>query len=203
MHTSVGIIFCLFLSLTGGFEHLTKARRPPNDKQVISVEKGGPQGIWGRPEFCPEGTCANGFKLQVHSPAHGTDKTGVNGVKLRCSDLSAVTSTVGPWGAWSAARLCSDGNLDSFALQTQDATSHDNMAVTNVVFTCSSSRKPLAGDGLAEGVLGDWSNRCHEGGICGIRTKVQNPQEHEDETALNNVQFYCCSCPSSKPHHFP
>lgn len=34
--------------------------------------------------------------LQVHSPANGTDRTGVNGIKLRCSDMSTITSTVGP-----------------------------------------------------------------------------------------------------------
>uniref|UniRef100_A0ACB8G6I9 Uncharacterized protein n=2 Tax=Sphaerodactylus townsendi TaxID=933632 RepID=A0ACB8G6I9_9SAUR len=96
MRASVGILLCLVHSLTVGSEHLAKAGRPPNDKQVISVGNGGPWGAWGRPEFCPEGTCANAFKLQVHSPANGTDKTGVNGIKLRCSNLSTVTSTVGP-----------------------------------------------------------------------------------------------------------
>ncbi|KAL8168572.1 UNVERIFIED_CONTAM: hypothetical protein K2H54_003107 [Gekko kuhli] len=199
MHTSPGIGFCLLLSLAGGLEHLAKSRRPPKDKQVIRVGNGGPWGIWGRPEFCPEGACATGFKLQVHSPANGTDRTGVNGIKLRCSDMSTITSTVGPWGAWTTTRLCPSGYLDSFALRMQEPASPDNMAVTSVLFRCSSSSSPLVGDGMAEGVTGDWSNQCLHGHVCGIQTKVQSPQEQEDETALNDVLFYCCPCRSSKP----
>ncbi|XP_060117985.1 vitelline membrane outer layer protein 1-like [Heteronotia binoei] len=193
-----GLMFCLLLSLSGALEHPAKARRLLKEKQGISVSNGGPRGVWGRPEFCPEGTCANGFKLQVHSPANGTDKTGVNGIKLRCSDMSSITSTVGPWGAWTTTRLCPTGYLDSFALRTQqEAASPDKMAVTNVLFTCSSSSHPLVGDGLAEGLLGGWSNKCLHGHvICGIRTKVQNPQEQADETALNDALFYCCPCHS-------
>lgn len=74
------------------------------------------------------------------------------------------------------------------------------MGVTNVLFTCSSpsSSRPLVGDGAPEGLLGGWSSRCLHGSICGIQSKVQSPQEQEDETALNDVLFYCCSCHSSK-----
>lgn len=106
MPTSLGITFCLLLSLTGGSEHLMRTRRPPHDKPVIRVENGGPWGVWGRPEFCPEGTCATGFKLQVGrcvlGGAHGNqewgkERGGTPGATVVCSWGGGEATSGGQW----------------------------------------------------------------------------------------------------------
>lgn len=49
--------------------------------------------------------------------------------------------------------------------------------------------KLLVGDGLSWGRFGLWSKSCN---ICGLQTKVEPPRGLRNDTALNNVQFFCC-----------
>ena len=43
------------------------------------------------------------------------------------------------------------------------------------------------------GYWGHWSGRCgFNSAICGLRTKVEGNLGGRDDTALNNVEFYCC-----------
>lgn len=43
------------------------------------------------------------------------------------------------------------------------------------------------------GTYGAWSKSCAANtAVCGIRTKIEGPQGRGDDTALNDLELYCC-----------
>lgn len=52
-------------------------------------------GDWGRPEVCPVDTKAVGFAVKVDRDETSDDRTALNGLSLRCSDGTVVTSLQG------------------------------------------------------------------------------------------------------------
>ncbi|XP_053164386.1 vitelline membrane outer layer protein 1-like [Hemicordylus capensis] len=188
MALAVSIFFSLMLSCCLG---ATAAR---NYKTIITVKNGGPYGVWGAIELCPKGY-ARGFALKVQ--AHQGiwyDDTALNGIRLYCTDGIVVESKTGPWGEWTEAKYCPKGNLISFTLRVDKhrGITHDNKAAVNVRFTCQGGQV-LTGNSHKWGVLGPWSDRCRSSAICGLQTKVQYDQGSGDDTALNDVRFFCCS----------
>ncbi|XP_057228495.1 vitelline membrane outer layer protein 1-like [Malurus melanocephalus] len=166
---------------------------PPYDS-VLTVPNGGPWGSWGQMQFCPSGY-AKGFELKVQ-PYQGFwlfgDDTALNGVRLLCTDGTVIESSVGCWGNWTEAQVCPSNKLVSFSLRVERwQYLSDNTAVNNVRFTCSNGTQ-LEGWGLAGGHYGPWSGNCTSGAICGLQTKVQQPQRKWDNTALNDMRVFCC-----------
>lgn len=97
------------------------------------------------------------------------------------------------WGAWSEPQWCPHGNfLVAFSLRVEaPKTLGDNTGANNVRFRCSGGWE-LEGPGLDWGDFGNWSEVCPKG-ICGLQTKIQGPRGLLDDTALNDVRFFCCS----------
>ncbi|XP_053319895.1 vitelline membrane outer layer protein 1-like [Spea bombifrons] len=164
---------------------------------VISVPNGSPWGSWGRVDRCPSGHVARGFSIKAEPIQGRGDDTAVNGIQLRCVPRSGafyevpIKSAEGKWGSWSSSLWCPDGYLRSFSLKVEAPQgSGDDTAVNNIQFRCSNNNV-LEGSGLPWGTYGPWSRSCQTG-ICGIRTKVEPPQGDGDDTALNDVEFYCC-----------
>lgn len=97
------------------------------------------------------------------------------------------------WGAWSEPLWCPRrGFLVAFSLRVEAPETYgDNTAANNVRFRCSDGTE-LEGPGLTWGDFGEWSKPCPKG-MCGLQTKVEQPRGLWDDTALNDVRFFCCS----------
>nr|XP_025720106.1 vitelline membrane outer layer protein 1 homolog isoform X1 [Callorhinus ursinus] len=176
-----------------------QAHHPSDYTSVIEVTNGGPWGDWAQPEMCPDGSFASGFSLKEETPQGiPGDDTALNGIRLHCSGGNAesnthvVESQSGRWGTWSEPLWCpSGGFLVAFSLRVEaPKTLVDNTAANNVRFRCSDHTE-LEGPGLAWGNFGEWSKPCPKG-MCGLQTKVERPRGLLDDTALNDVRFFCC-----------
>ncbi|XP_069805615.1 vitelline membrane outer layer protein 1 homolog [Dendropsophus ebraccatus] len=134
----------------------------------------------------------------VEWPIKGDD-TALNGIMLYCAapgstyEGNYITSTYGSWGdAWVGRLWCPVGNLVSFSLKVEEPQGGgDDTAANSIKMRCSDGAE-LEAIGGPWGKYGDWSASCSYG-ICGIQTKVEEPQGGEDDTALNDVVFECCS----------
>ena len=96
------------------------------------------------------------------------------------------------WGWWSEPLWCPVGGfLVAFSLRVEaPVTFGDNTAANNVRFLCSDGTE-LQGPGLTWGDFGNWSELCPKG-VCGLQTKIQQPQGLLDDTAINDALFFCC-----------
>ena len=98
------------------------------------------------------------------------------------------------WGSWKTVQYCSYGALalNCFRLRVslKGSIQARITAGNNIDFECEGGQI-LGGIGQDGGSWGSWSAYCPVG-ICGIQTKVQPAQGSGDDTALNDVKFYCC-----------
>ncbi|XP_056142028.1 vitelline membrane outer layer protein 1 homolog [Lampris incognitus] len=169
---------------------------------ILTVPNGGQFGNWTWPEMCPDNFFAIGFSLRVEPNQYVQDDTALNGIRLICaknkdrSFLYTVESHTGYFGDWSHPQYCPSGVLTAFQLRVapNEGMFGDDTVANNIKFGCSSG-PILEGPGLDWGEYGYWSEECEEGGICGIQIRMEDYQYGLDDSALNDVLFYCCSGP--------
>uniref|UniRef100_A0A8C5SLT1 Vitelline membrane outer layer protein 1 n=1 Tax=Laticauda laticaudata TaxID=8630 RepID=A0A8C5SLT1_LATLA len=151
---------------------------------VLSVPNGGSWGEWGPASFCSYGY-ANGFSLKVK--VYFSDAPLLLNILL----CLCIIAFFGRWRTWTRKRLCPGGYLVTFSMRVEPHQKIlDDTAVNNIGFKCSGGAN-LIGFGTKWGKFGPWSDRCSIG-ICGMKTRVEDAQGISDDTALNDVAFYCC-----------
>ncbi|KAL3881967.1 hypothetical protein ACJMK2_028349 [Sinanodonta woodiana] len=212
MKTLQIILLLLFARMYVEAFIVQQGSREQDAVQALIVHNGEWWGTWHRPEFCPKGSFANGYSMKIEWDQNGGDDTSLNSIKLRCifedgSFAGEVASGQGPWGTWHSLHICPSipGELNlltSFVLKVEpDQGGGDDTGVSAIKFTCrstSTGSKDIilnnGGDDGPFGYYGSWSESCHPGSfICGLRTKIENEQGNGDDTALDDIQFYCCN----------
>ncbi|XP_073681056.1 vitelline membrane outer layer protein 1-like [Garra rufa] len=210
MHHFLSMLFSLLVIIGLQVSVQATEKRPERSanrhyKSELTVTNGKTWGSWGHKEMCPSGTFAAGFSLKVEGPLYGQkyDNTALNGIRLHCitmiesilhsyHDYSTVRSEAGSWGRWTDIKWCPSGFLTAFVLRVEKSQGDgDDTAANNIWFKCGGG-SVLQGDGTHWGDWGDWSQTC-QGAICGIKTRLEEPQGTGDDTALNDVRMYCCN----------
>ncbi|XP_028660102.1 vitelline membrane outer layer protein 1 homolog [Erpetoichthys calabaricus] len=166
------------------------------NSKMITVSNGANWGDWQFTDMCPEGMYARGFNLKVEEQQGRGDDTALNAIRLYCSSSSSsypdyyIQSGAGRWGSWTNVQWCSYGFLTAFKLKVEKYQgSGDDTAANDIIFKCSNGDF-IPGNGQIWGEWGETSNSCSKG-IRGIQTRIEEPQGDGDDTALNDVRFFC------------
>ena len=148
--------------------------------------------LWWR--FCSGGHYVVGMKVKMQSKQGWTgDDTGLNAIRLICSDGEEIWSLEGEKGEWSEPVMTQNGEaITAVALRSDGDSLTDDAATTGVVFWDASDREYVP----AEGHFGEWqiSDECPDNtAIFGFMTQVEgyNKRRLMDNTALNRVRFLC------------
>uniref|UniRef100_A0A672K9U8 Vitelline membrane outer layer 1 homolog b n=1 Tax=Sinocyclocheilus grahami TaxID=75366 RepID=A0A672K9U8_SINGR len=142
-----------------------------------------------------------GFSLLIFTGLHVSVRS--TGRRLERSSERHFTSllTVSNgmrWGSWGRSEFCPNGtyakgfNGVEEVRFVMEGSKHETLSfMLNLKFNCSGVYE-MVGEGAAWGEWGEWSPTCQGRGICGIRTRIEEPQGFGDDTALNDVIMYCC-----------
>uniref|UniRef100_A0A8C1V5U3 Vitelline membrane outer layer 1 homolog a n=1 Tax=Cyprinus carpio TaxID=7962 RepID=A0A8C1V5U3_CYPCA len=193
MHHSLSLL----LVIIGLQVSVQSTGRRSEFRSVLTVPNGMKWGSW---EDCHVFL----FFFKVDEPSYGfwADNKGLTGIRLHCISLSnvlkgsfedytSVQSEAGSWGWWTDIKWCPCEFLTAFQLRVESSQLFgDDTAANNIMFRCT--QEYLYGDGTLWGKWGDWSQMCRGTGICGIKTRIEEPQGSGDDTALNDVRMFCC-----------
>ncbi|OXA61417.1 Vitelline membrane outer layer protein 1 [Folsomia candida] len=207
--------FPLLVQFSGGFHHTfippwegrsrgipSQAARRGIDGEWIQSEQVTDWGKFGKEEFCPVGSFAIGFRVK-YAEVGQDDDTGINGIGLICVFANGQpiqqnpSSTVGAFGRWQECR-CPGEPFEAvvghrLCVQESQGEHVDDISAYGLYLVCEKRR--LFGC-VHEYDIGPCSDAvvCPDEypKICGIRTQVEERQWGEDDTSLNNVDFFCC-----------
>ena len=173
-------------------------------------------GVWYSAQFCPKNSYATGYALKYEKSNKGFDKTALNAINLLCTSNKDTNSTIltqiaSNWntrkkreeyetcGEWdSEFKKCASGKrLKQFALRVErpQGTGGDDTAANSLRMSCDNMKSDEYLEETNMDAHGQWSEfkRCpSDMFICGMKVQVELPQGAGDDTALNNVNFFCC-----------
>nr|XP_053652065.1 vitelline membrane outer layer protein 1 homolog [Cherax quadricarinatus] len=185
------------------------AAEPKNLDRVVTkalvLSNGLDWGNWGPAEYCEDGSFAMEFEVKFEPYSIlNTDETAVNAVKLYCSTLELhptgyILSSEGEKGEWQGMRVCENGFLTGMRAKVlaPRGVALDDVAVQDVMMECDYGDTVIIGvDSHARIPDGDWSTwaRCPNGSaICGLETRLEDPNLVVDDTGITDISMYCCS----------
>lgn len=164
--------------------------------KVIESERVTKWGNWSEFESC-NNSFATSYRQRVDPfIGRGHDDTALNEIELTCANGQRVRGAEGRWGEWSEVLRCSDGGgfkgfkMKNLAPQTRGV---DDLAAISLAMICTNNSVLIPPNEIQ---LGEWTSArmCSDGFvICGLRVQIDKPPKNKDDTALNNVDFQCCS----------
>ncbi|ODM92215.1 Vitelline membrane outer layer protein 1 [Orchesella cincta] len=126
-----------------------------------------------------------------------------------CSVFSAVSANINitsppitNWGDWGRFQRCPFGRYaQGFQLKTEANLGlfQDDTALNSIKLFCGDPYRPdTAVLTSTEGEFGKWGNiySCYPGFLNGFQLRVEEYQGSGDDTATNNVRFYCTNLPT-------
>ena len=155
-------------------------------------------GDWQAWASCPDGEFAVAMQQRVEGNQGSGDDTGLNAVRMRCSDGTEITSHGGHWGgwsAWSSCSACTDKMPNGELWHDSDGDTYD-CAWYGEGSNCATYGNGYANKGLT---ANDACCACGGGGpvaFDGFAIKNEPNQGGGDDTGANAVQMYCGSAPS-------
>ena len=186
---------CAFRSKRTSTSTTTSSTTARSSIQIES-EKITDWGTWSNPTFCDINTYAIGFNSKVEVNQSSGDDTALNSIKLICSNSKEINSGEGKWGLWDTNVFCPAGTfLNGFKIKVESPQGGGNAddTATNAVRMICSDGTVLNNNN--EAIWGSWYGPflCPDKKfICGFKQQIEPDQQSGDDTALNNVAFYCC-----------
>jgi len=177
------------------------------DDIIAVIGDPGYYGVWGYWQYCPKGSYAAGYNMQIeswlgHGKSGSKDDTAVNGISLICINMhdrarvANITSVVAEYGRWRGDNYCPSGFFKSAQLRNEPPQGGgDDTGTNNVRFFCLNGQLIQAEGGHTSG---NWGTRLTCPGtsvICGIQTRIESPLGEGDDTGLNGANFACCALP--------
>lgn len=166
--------------------------------EIINVKKVTNWGEWSHFETCKPTSYVIGFRQKVEEPIGNGDDTALNTIELICSDQakSRIRGASSIWGKWSDEEICKDKQgVKGFQLKQQSPQGEgDDTAANGLRLICKDDSVLMAKN---DGQWGEWSEivKCsgNNNVICGLRVQIEKMRGKGDDTALNDVEFKCCS----------
>ena len=194
-----GFIFLFILFAFESGAAFTSQRNDVMGGVVLQTNNGTPWGKWGGARFCPASTFAIGFSLKVEGHQSEDDDTAVNNIKLVCGDYSIFEfegDSRSSWGSYGQNSYCPNNSfIKGFALKVEkdQPLGHDDTAVNDMKVFCGNNYEEVGStNGQRFGSFGSNAYCPGYSSICGFSLKSEEPQGMADDTAVNDVAFYCC-----------
>jgi len=162
---------------------------------------------WTGAVYCPFGTFATGFQIKLEDHQGSGDDTAMNGLWLICKGVAGtiehvVQSGMGNWGKpVEPPQKCPTGEfLFSYELREEvhRGPNHDDTSANGLRFGCrpyGSSQEIPSGNPISQpGFWGDWRpiSKCSgKNLIVGVETLIEPAKSDNDDTAMNDVRFFC------------
>ena len=172
-----------------------------------TIIKATPKGEHTQGEWMSLGSCAAGeFAVEMQQRIDRQrpidwqriqgDNSGLNAVKMKCTDGTTIDSHKGVFGTWGEWTRCPGrGAFDGFAIKNEGPQwwpAIDATAANAVRMYCGSTRSSPDTDAGR----GDWSDQvsCPPGSaICGFKIRLEGDQgPSSDDTAMNDIEMECC-----------